>query len=219
MSKMTAGEFARKVRKQKRLTLEDVATSIGTDAGNLSRVERGAHSFTYEKWALLANALGMTIGELFYFAEQGAKGYDAESKVRKWPSDRTPLIGYKSAEGWKELSLEDRLDLVKSWVPRPPEANDDVFALAIKDDSMLSPNPAERSYPPGSYVFCDPRLEPSPGRRVLARVSGSATPVVRKMIDDAGDLLLVSINPAYQTRSRVEDTTVIGTIIGTYWPE
>ena len=52
------GAKIRNVRKQRELTLQQVAAAVGTDTGNLSRMERGQQGIGLEMLSKLGNALG-----------------------------------------------------------------------------------------------------------------------------------------------------------------
>src|SRR5262249_50724619 len=55
----------RRLRKQRGLTLEELALKAGTDAGNLSRVERHVQRYTPEMLEKLAEALQVPVADLF----------------------------------------------------------------------------------------------------------------------------------------------------------
>lgn len=57
----------RKIRHARGLSLEEVARKVGTDSGNLSRIELGRQSITRELAASLASFYGSEICELHIF--------------------------------------------------------------------------------------------------------------------------------------------------------
>lgn len=61
---MHVGEKIRKIRRERGLTLEDVAFAAETDAGNLSRIERGQQICSAETLNRLAVALQVSITDL-----------------------------------------------------------------------------------------------------------------------------------------------------------
>lgn len=75
---MEIGKVIRRVRKAKRATLEDIALAAGTDAANLSRVERGRQRFTPELLENVATALEIPISALYLIAEQTLTPYQAK---------------------------------------------------------------------------------------------------------------------------------------------
>jgi len=63
------GVRLRAMRKQRRLTLKQVADACGLAISTLSRVERGQMSPTYDKLLQLAQGLGVDLAELFGSSE------------------------------------------------------------------------------------------------------------------------------------------------------
>lgn len=66
-----AGWAIRKLRVAQKRTLEDLAGAIGTDAGNLSRVERGTQDAPEGALMLIAAELGVRVSDLYALAEGG----------------------------------------------------------------------------------------------------------------------------------------------------
>ena len=66
---MEIGVIIRKIRQCKGLTLEEVAYAAGTDAGNLSRIERGLQRCVHELLEGIAAGLGLSVAELYLQAE------------------------------------------------------------------------------------------------------------------------------------------------------
>lgn len=72
---MKIGQVIRKIRKEKRATLEDVALTAGTDPGNLSKVERNLQQPTPDMLENVASALGFPVSSLYLIAEQSTAPY------------------------------------------------------------------------------------------------------------------------------------------------
>lgn len=72
---MKIGETIRKLRLERGATLEDIALAAGTDASNLSRIERGRQRFTPELLAGIAEALQVSLSTLYTRAEQEMAEY------------------------------------------------------------------------------------------------------------------------------------------------
>lgn len=65
---MKIGEAIRKLRLERGSTQEDVALEAGTNAGNLSRIERCQQQPSLELVELIAAALGTTLADLYTYA-------------------------------------------------------------------------------------------------------------------------------------------------------
>lgn len=73
--RMQVGKVIRCLRQEQGLTLEELALRIGSDAGNLSRIERGKQRYTPEMLQAIADALNTPISHLFMRAEQNVAPY------------------------------------------------------------------------------------------------------------------------------------------------
>lgn len=73
--KATFGEYIRKLRTDKGLTLTELAALLKLDSANLSKIETGKREFDEKRLERLANAFNLDIEELKteYFADQFAK--------------------------------------------------------------------------------------------------------------------------------------------------
>ena len=62
---MKIGHTLREIREAQGSTLEDVAYLARTTASNLSRIERGRHGCSPDMLERIAQALGMTVAEIY----------------------------------------------------------------------------------------------------------------------------------------------------------
>lgn len=60
-----SGAKLRKIRKDRGLTLEQVALAVGMDFSNLSKIERGKRPFTITSAIRLGNVLGVVYNQFF----------------------------------------------------------------------------------------------------------------------------------------------------------
>lgn len=72
---MRIGEAIRKARQAQGATLEKIALAAGTDAANLSRIERGKQGFTPEMIERIAKALKLPVSTLYTWVEQESPAY------------------------------------------------------------------------------------------------------------------------------------------------
>lgn len=62
---MTIGKTIRALRKEKMLTIEQLAQLVDSDVGNISRLERGKQGYSDALLQRLANALGVPVSRIF----------------------------------------------------------------------------------------------------------------------------------------------------------
>lgn len=67
---MKIGQAIRKVRREQGATLESIALAAGTDAANLSRIERGRQGFSPEMLGRIARALKLPLSALYQRIER-----------------------------------------------------------------------------------------------------------------------------------------------------
>lgn len=101
--RMNIGDAIRTLRQDKGATLEAIALEAGTNAGNLSRIERGKQRPTLELVEHIAHALGTSVAEIYTNAE----AIRGESPVAGGlPDDIEDLILVRRS--FKELNTENR---------------------------------------------------------------------------------------------------------------
>lgn len=66
---MQIGKVIRALRNERGLSLESLAFDAGTDASNLSRVERGLQQLSEEGMKSVAKALGTSVAAMYAMAE------------------------------------------------------------------------------------------------------------------------------------------------------
>ena len=67
--KTDVGRVIRRLRKASKMTLEELAALVDTDAANLSRIERGLQGYTPDGLERIAAALGTTAATILSNAE------------------------------------------------------------------------------------------------------------------------------------------------------
>lgn len=198
------------IRKDKGLTILEVANRIGSDVGNLSRLERDKQGYSDELLRRLAGALGCAVAD--FFADVG--------NVTPIGPNNTdmPLISWVKAGSWCESPDEFAPGDAEDWLPRPKGAGPKAFALRVEGDSMTSPHPGQKSYSEGTIIFVDPDKALTNGCRVVARAdNGEYT--FKAYVEDAGRIFLKPLNPQYPLIDVTDGVHVCGVVIGSYLPE
>lgn len=187
---MEIGDVIRQARKKKGLTLEQLAHQVGTDTGNLSRLERGKQGASQELLSKLLGALGLSL----------SLAQTDQSNADPGPSLTTPFRSVKiagtaqlGAEGyWTALSPGDgHVDI--------PTKDKDAYALRLRGDSM---SPAIRS---GWVAVCEPNSQLIPGEYVhikLKGFDGDGESMVKELLyANDEEISVMSINDAFGRRT------------------
>lgn len=80
---MKIGQIIRQIRLEKKITLEELAFEIGTDAANLSRIERNLQNPTQDALDKIAIKLDVPLSSLFLMVEQNIEPYAIEAAELK----------------------------------------------------------------------------------------------------------------------------------------
>lgn len=226
------GTNIRMLRKKRGLTLNQLANEIGSDVGNLSRVERGVQGYSDQIITKIAGALSVPRAALFAESEQqldimlasddkvmlfelktqGQSAFDENVAPAAAGVRPIPVISAVQAGQLKDMenpyspgdgySIEYTDQKLSRWA----------FALEVEGESMMP------IFKPGDRLIVDPDLAPQPGDYVIAR-NGSDQATFKKYrprgIDSNGEMIfeLVPLNDDYPImRSDIEHLIVIGVV-------
>jgi transcriptional regulator with XRE-family HTH domain len=104
---MRIGETIRQLRLERGATQEDVALEAGTNAGNLSRIERCQQQPALELVEKIAAALGMTVADLYAYATQQTKSAKSKAKPKAGSKDSSnAAILFR--RGFQQLTPENK---------------------------------------------------------------------------------------------------------------
>ena len=81
VSRHGIGWAIRRVRKAQNRTLTEIADEIGSDAANVSRIERGQQEVTEATLKAIAGVLNVRVSELWTLAESGEQSPDDSGRV------------------------------------------------------------------------------------------------------------------------------------------
>lgn len=89
---MDIGGILKERRLRREETLEAVAYRAGTDAGNLSRIERNLQDLSVQRLARLCEALELSLSELFEELEGKAKTSHLRDPLSAFDKDTRELL-------------------------------------------------------------------------------------------------------------------------------
>lgn len=204
---MSIGAEIRKRRKALKWTLEDMVERVGSDTGNLSRIETGKQGVTEDMLRKIAGALGCTVADL-YAGTEPANVVSAPMGLR-----RIPLISHVQAGMMTEAVDPYVVGDAADWLITDLELSSGTFALQIKGDSMLP------EFSPGDRVIIDPNISPDPGNYVVAK-NGDNEATFKKYrprgLNERGEQVfeLVPLNEDFPSmRSDMAPIQIIGTMV------
>lgn len=213
MRAMDIGAAIRSARKAKKWTLEELSNRVGTDTGNLSRLERNKQGASRELLAKIFSELGISLEPAATDAIQTnvALG-NTNVFAGGWP-----ILSWVSAGQLCHMA-EVVPPQAAEYAPGPPRPEGG-FALRVEGDSMTAQYPGARSYPHGSIILVDPNKEVTNGCRVIACIPESEEAVFKTYVQDSGRAFLKPINPQYPTYEIHDGVHILGVVVGMFIPE
>lgn len=105
---MKIGEAIKQLRLERGATQEDVALEAGTNAGNLSRIERCQQQPALELVEKISAALGMTVADLYtYTAAQQPNTAKSKAKPKDESEDNSN-VALLFRRGFQQLNPENK---------------------------------------------------------------------------------------------------------------
>ena len=155
---MKIGTKIRALRKQKGLTILQLATAIDSDVGNISRLERNIQGYSESTLTKIAAALGVTVADLFSDTTTQQQDDNVEF-VGFVPNGMVKVVG----EAFLGIDAAvDMIEALEGWVQIYSD-DKDAYALKVKGDSMW---PRIQS---GEYVVVEPNTVVRSGDEVFVR--------------------------------------------------
>ncbi|QKV66491.1 helix-turn-helix domain-containing protein [Pseudomonas sp. 43A] len=205
---MDIGQIIRNARKAKKLSLEELAHQVGSDTGNLSRLERGMQSTTPEKLKQIMSTLGIKLSPQL---DAGMSNVQMALQPSREPKEY-PLVSWVIAGDWAESCDNFHPGDADEWIASTENAGENGFWLNVRGDSMTcNGNP---SFPEGSRILVQPEADVISGKYYVVKLeSGEST--FKQYIEDAGMKYLRPLNPNYRTIQIEGDCKFIGRVIDT----
>lgn len=188
---LNIGDRLRERRKELKLNQSDIGAQIGSDAANVSRMERGLQSINDELLAAWLKALDLTLKQEIHpttdVAQEPRTVYDAASQP---PSSRrhVPIVGTTTGGTggfWEELGYppghgDGYLDV--------PSNDATAYGLRVKGSSM-SPRIYE-----GEVLLVEPGRQCNPGDDVVVKTTDGQIMVKVLIARRGGEITLGSIS-------------------------
>lgn len=205
---MDIGKIIRDARKAKGWTLEELSSRVETDAGNLSRLERGKQFASKELLSRIMSVLGI---ELAKIQDAGMSNVQAALQPNRAPKEY-PLISWVIAGEWAESCDTFHPGDADTWIASTENAGAHGFWLDVRGDSMTcNGNP---SFPEGSRILVQPEADLISGKYYVVKLdSGEST--FKQYVEDAGIKYLRPLNPGYRTIQIDGEFKVIGRVVDT----
>ena len=199
---MKPGERIRQLRKAKKMTLNALAMQVGSDVGNLSRLERGVQGYSDALLQKLADALAVPISALFSSGELKNAGdlYSISSLTEMGRDDvyRVDVLDVSASAG-EGSPAREVVQVIRSieYVRKEasvifgnkPEAI--VKLINVRGDSM------EGTIEPGDLIFVDVSVPFFDGDGIYV-FDFNGDMFVKRLQKVKSELYVISDNPRYK---------------------
>lgn len=193
---MKIGARIRQLRKAKKMTILELATLIGSDVGNISRLETGKQGYTEATITKLAEALGVKVVELFS-EEQTIP--EMASSMSEPDFYRVDVLDVQASAGSGSLVSTDFIEKIRAIEYTTEQAralfgnrpHDTVKVITVRGDSM------EGTINPGDEIFVDTAVTHFDGDGVYVFVFGKTLHVKRLQMQ-RNRLSVLSDNSVYK---------------------
>lgn len=199
---MNIGEQIRRLRKEKGMTLSELALRVDSDVGNLSRLERGKQGYSEQILQKIASALDVKISVLFSSDEDisTVNKYSIESLKKEEGKDvyRVDVLDVSASAGSGSPS-KDIVEVVRSIEYDTDKARTifggmhqrDVKLINVRGDSM------QGTIEPGDLIFVDVRVKNFDGDGIYVFDFNGDT-FVKRLQRVKNDLVVISDNVKYK---------------------
>lgn len=187
---MSVGATIRKIRKAKGLTILELSTQVGSDVGNISRLERGVQGYSQDMLERIAGALGVVVADLFSTEE------NVEDLAMR---GRVPLISWVAAGHWCNVNDPYAVGDAEDWLACPVKHGPKTYALRVKGDSMHNPG-SRPSFEDGDIIFVDPDRDAAHRSLVVARLDDENQATFKRLLIDGDKKMLEALNPSWPNR-------------------
>lgn len=198
MKKELFGQAIKQLRSNKGLNQTQLGESIGVASGNISRYESGINAPDFDRLGPLADALGVSVADLFTLAETGnlARAPDIRGSV--------PLISWVQAGHWND-AIDNLQPGEGERISTTYRARKHTYALRVRGDSM------EPKFPDGAILIVEPSENPEPGSYVIMRQNGGEA-TFKQLVQDGDTRYLKPLNPRYPILELLPDAVFCGVV-------
>ncbi len=198
MKKEELGRVIKQLRSDKGLTQTQLGDSIGVASGNISRYESGINAPDFDRLEPLADALGVSVSDLFAMAETGNVETAPEIK------GTVPLISWVQAGHWNDV-IDNLHPGEGERISTTYRVRKHTYALRVRGDSM------EPKFPDGAILIVEPDENPEPGAYVIVRHNGGEATFKQLMLD-GNTRYLKPLNPRYPIMEIRPDAVFCGVV-------
>lgn len=218
---MDIGLIIRNARKAKGWTLDELAHRVDTDAGNLSRLERGKQGASQELLKRIMATLDLQVLPHDAVTHHSGtrdrdltllEGSNVDYARSPYGRQRTyPVISW--VEAGEVTEAPSRIGEAHPHIESTENAGLEGYWLTVSGHSMTcNGNP---SFPEGSLILVKPDAEIINGKYYVVEMLDSGEKTFKQYVEDAGFRYLRPLNEKYRTIEIDDNCRFIGRVVDT----
>lgn len=215
---MKIGPRIRELRKAAKMTILELATAIGSDVGNISRLETGKQGFTESTITKIADALGVEVADLF--TDKDVEEGETKRHSKWKDSYIIECLDISVSAGPGSINNQEFVEVIRSIEYTPEEARrlfgnrpaSVVKMINVRGDSMSG------TIEPGDLIFVDVSVNNFDGDGIYAFLYDD-TAHVKRLQKMKSQLFVLSDSDRYRTwdpieREEMNRVLIYGKVIG-----
>jgi len=210
----TLGTRLKALRKNKKITQQQVADAIGVSKTSVIYWEKDENLPKHDSLMALARVLGVTSDYLLN--GKGGSSFDNNISISLPLAGRlVPVISWVQAGSWTSVESVPAGTQFDEWLPPNPKCGKNGYGLEVVGESMLP------DFRPGDKIYVNPDFQPDElktGDLVIMSCEGDAEATFKKLIVESGNMYLQPLNPDWpeKTMPLILGCKLVGKVVGLY---
>ncbi|MCJ8512789.1 MULTISPECIES: LexA family protein [Acinetobacter] len=210
----TLGTRLKALRKNKKITQQQVADAIGVSKTSVIYWEKDENLPKHDSLMALARVLGVTSDYLLN--GKGGSSFDNNISIPLPLAGRlVPVISWVQAGSWTSVESVPAGTQFDEWLPPNPKCGKNGYGLEVVGESMLP------DFRPGDKIYVNPDFQPDElktGDLVIMSCEGDAEATFKKLIVESGNMYLQPLNPDWpeKTMPLILGCKLVGKVVGLY---
>lgn len=210
----TLGTRLKALRKNKKITQQQVADAIGVSKTSVIYWEKDENLPKHDSLMALARVLGVTSDYLLN--GKGGSSFDNNISIPLPLAGRlVPVISWVQAGSWTSVESVPAGTQFDEWLPPNPKCGKNGYGLEVVGESMLP------DFRPDDKIYVNPDFQPDElktGDLVIMSCEGDAEATFKKLIVESGNMYLQPLNPDWpeKTMPLILGCKLVGKVVGLY---
>lgn len=208
---MEISEIINGARLKRRITMGVVESKTGILAANQSKIELGNNKKPgFDTIAKLASYYKLDLNEVYKATQSGLS--DSLTIANTEIPIRIPVLKIADVEQWVngDRSVINSDTQIKI---SPEPCSEQSYCLIISDDSMTSSSGAIDSFPIGTTLVIDPKVNFNHNSFVIVKLKESSTMLFRQAVYIGDEWYFKCVNTQYQILTTSQEFEILGVLI------